>query len=175
MSNDLVIVEIFDKFTPNKLQCSYSKCLWLDSNEKKLVQFDVIGKSLTYFNIPKDLLDYKLFIGIENNENDVVIPSNPDQMELLENNILEWSQPKISQNLTYDIHVKIGSKETFYKNVYGSKLNFNELMKDLKPYTPIEISLRAQTPWAKSKNILSKIFHTPMGIPTAPRHLRVYK
>ena len=44
ISNATMIVETFDKFRPTKLQCLYSKCLWIDSLKEKLVQFDVTGK-----------------------------------------------------------------------------------------------------------------------------------
>ena len=44
ISNTTINVETFDKFRPTKLQCLYSKCLWIDSLKEKLVQFDVTGK-----------------------------------------------------------------------------------------------------------------------------------
>ena len=57
----------------------------------------------------------------------------------------------------------------------GTKLDLTEIVKNLKSYTAIKVSLRSQTPWAQNDQIISQTFYTPMGKPSAPRHLKVYK
>ena len=105
-----------------------------------------------------------------------MFPSNPSEIKFLQNKFLVWQSKNQSQNnLTYDVHIRINSEDIFYKHFIGTKLDLTETVKNLKSYTAIKVSLRSQTPWAENDQIISKTFHTPMGKPSAPRHLKVYK
>ena len=131
---------------------------------------------MSYFNIPKDLIDFKLYIANEKLDRSYVLPSNPSEIKFLQNKFLAWQSKNQSQNnLTYDVHIRINSEDIFYKHFIGTKLDLTETVKNLKSYTAIKCSLRSQTPWAENDQIISKTFHTPMGKPSAPRHLKVYK
>lgn len=130
ISNETKVIETFEKFRPKKLQCLYSKCFWLAENEEKLAQYDVIGKSVSYFKIPKNVVDYKVYVTNEKSEKSVqVIPTNPSEINFLQNKFLvQWHHEKKTSNITYDIHIKILSEDIIYRVSNNFSDTFNEFI-----------------------------------------------
>ena len=169
LSNVTKISEL-RKQRPKDLQCLFSKCFWRASG--KLFSYELNSNNRLEELKVGDVINFKVQITKSSSVFNV-IPKSLQSLHL-EGNKLSWNTFS-QQNLTFDINISSKQKSMSFKNKEDNFLDLEEFMEDLPPYTPFNVSVTSQTPWATSEKVLKKLFHTPMTEPSAPQHLMVYQ
>ena len=166
-------VKILDRMNAisGKLECNFGKCFWIDQN--RLVILDVDGKSVSKLAIPDDIKDFALDLQHIPNKPNNVIPDSPNIVELKDDGVLTWDTVDLN-NVTYSMKIIINGYSATIDNIESNQFNISDLIKDLDPYSKLDVKLAAQTPWARSRVPLHQAIHLPMSHPSEPRNFLVF-